>query len=446
MKKMNGSRRITARIHASSDLAQKWGSSAAVSKRRVVLIFNKVAKSLGLTSQSIELMNKLLSFSAEQDWQPSSRPLVWPDNQRLLEQLSFSLASIKRNLRLLSERGLISFKDSPNGRRYGKRENGAIVLHSTFGIDLSPVGVRLIELERLAEEEDRNSDELRQCSRRWTCERRMLAAIIEEAEIYALPGPWRECSAELARLCDLRKSRNDASQLRDLCDALSLVLERAKTAYSAASDSFGFDDHTEQSIRLSSDKCSDMSPLGYDYEPHIQNTKQLSPDLLYNKRRSAKAEQHNIDKAGYASSKTASRKPVATASKIQTISEISEVYLDLTLLRSACPAFAELGGADCQDWREFIDLADKIRPMLGISPDAWNDARATLGLNRSAAALAIIVQKQALNEIQSPGGYLRAMTERHRVGQLRLDRTIKALKLFTHGSTKYVGPKPTGFC
>lgn len=81
--------------------------------------------------------------------------------------------------------------------------------------------------------------------------------------------------------------------------------------------------------------------------------------------------------------------------------------------------------------------------MLGISQDAWNDARAILGLKLSAAALAIIVQKQALGEIQSPGGYLRAMTERHRAGQLRLDLTLKTLFSSLQGSSKNVDPNPS---
>ncbi|WP_408914461.1 plasmid replication protein RepC [Brucella pseudogrignonensis] len=441
-KRTSGSRRITPGIHTTTDLATRWGNDPSATKRRVVLVFNKVARLLGLTSQSIELMNKLLSFSAEQDWQPSTRPLVWPDNQRLLKQLSFSLASIKRNLRILSEKGLISFKDSPNGRRYGKRENGAIVLHSTFGIDLSPVGVRLAELERLAEEEDRNSYELRQLSRRWTCERRMLAAIIEEAQIYALCGQWSECSAELARLCELRKAGNNASQLCDLCDALSLLLERARTAFSVASDGFGLEEQAEQSVR-SGDRCTNLSPLGYEFEPHIQNTKQRSLQPLYNKRRSATAEQPNNHEAGFASSRRASKKPVATASRVQPVPAASEIDLNLSLLCSACPAFFELFGGDCHDWRDFTRLADHVRPMMGISQDAWKDARANLGLCQSAAALAIIVQKQSLNEIQSPGGYLRAMTERHRAGQLRLDLTINTLVLSSQRALNNDNPKPS---
>ncbi|PRA81798.1 hypothetical protein CQ054_20100 [Ochrobactrum sp. MYb29] len=144
-----------------------------------------------------------------------------------------------------------------------------------------------------------------------------------------------------------------------------------------------------------------------------------------------------------ASSRRASRKPVATASRYQPLSDVSEIELKLPLLGGACPAFFELFGGNCHDWRDLTGLADSVRPMLGISQDAWNDARAILGLKLSAAALAIIVQKQALGEIQSPGGYLRAMTERHRAGQLRLDLTLKTLFSSLQGSSKNVDPNPS---
>ena len=65
-----------------------------------------------------------------------------------------------------------------------------------------------------------------------------------------------------------------------------------------------------------------------------------------------------------------------------------------------------------------------------------------LGLKLSVAALAIIVQKQALHEIQSPDGYLRIMTEHHRAGRLRLDLSIKALGLATHNAAKGGDPTP----
>jgi len=73
--------------------------------------------------------------------------------------------------------------------------------------------------------------------------------------------------------------------------------------------------------------------------------------------------------------------------------------------------------------------------MLGISPDAWRDAVATLGENNAAAAIAFILQRcehsseaqrhpgpdgkatvtvHGSPAIRSPGGYLRALTQKGR--------------------------------
>lgn len=431
-KSLKGFRRVTPRIHASAELAAKWDDAHAVPKRRVVLAFNKVARTIGLNSQAIELMNKLFSFSLEQDWQPGSRPIVWPDNQRLLKQLSYSIASLKRNLRVLSEKGLISFRDSPNGRRYGKRIDGAIVLGSTFGIDLSPSGVRLAELEQIAEAEERDNEEIRQLSRRWTRERRMLAGIIETARSYDVDGPWSECAAEMERLCELRRGQCSASLLCDLCDALSDIHERVRTAYSAASEQFTRTSSAE-TVADNDAEGLKVSPMGFNSEPHIQNTKQKSPQSLYNQRRSAFAEQNPSPKAGYASSNRASRKPVATGSHVQPHSSSSQEVPELDVLLDACPALADWATSRLRDWRDLIDLTDRIRPVIGISPNAWNDARVQMGRNLAAAALAVIYQKYTMNEIREPGGYLRAMTDRHRAGQLKLDLSIKSLKMIASG-------------
>lgn len=134
----SGLRKITPAINDAMSLADEWGTQTAVDKRRAVTAFNRVTHLLRLNSQAIELMNKLLSFSQEQDWTGFSRPIVWPDNSRLVCECSFELSALRRNFRKLAEAGLISFKDSPKGQRFGKRDqNGKIVLASSFGIDLS---------------------------------------------------------------------------------------------------------------------------------------------------------------------------------------------------------------------------------------------------------------------------------------------------------------------
>ena len=76
-------------------------------------------------------------------------------------------------------------------------------------------------------------------------------------------------------------------------------------------------------------------------------------------------------------------------------------------------------------WAHVVDAADWVRGDLGISRHAWIEACITMGRYNAAAAIAVIAAKA--NEIRSAGGYLRAMTERARQGNLHLARSIYGL-------------------
>jgi replication initiation protein RepC len=67
------------------------------------------------------------------------------------EALGLSETQTKRLNRCLIEVGLVTMKDSPNGKRYGKRDpKGRIV--EAYGFDLSPLAARHGKFVRLAEE------------------------------------------------------------------------------------------------------------------------------------------------------------------------------------------------------------------------------------------------------------------------------------------------------
>ena len=62
-----------------------------------------------------------------------------------------SQTQVKRLNRALIEAGLITMKDSPNGKRYGQRDpKGHLV--EAYGFDLSPLAMRHAEFMRVAEE------------------------------------------------------------------------------------------------------------------------------------------------------------------------------------------------------------------------------------------------------------------------------------------------------
>ena len=80
-------------------------------------------------------------------------------------------------------------------------------------------------------------------------------------------------------------------------------------------------------------------------------------------------------------------------------------------------------------FHDFVWAAERRVPELGISPDAWNTAREVMG--EDSAMLSILILDARKSEpghaIFKPGGYLRAMTERYRRGELYLIRSLIGL-------------------
>ena len=76
---------------------------------------------------------------------------MWPSALLQQEALGVSETQAKRLNRHLIELGLVTMKDSPNGKRYGRRDaRGRIV--EAYGFDLSPLAARYQEFVQLAEE------------------------------------------------------------------------------------------------------------------------------------------------------------------------------------------------------------------------------------------------------------------------------------------------------
>lgn len=83
------------------------------------------------------------------------------------------------------------------------------------------------------------------------------------------------------------------------------------------------------------------------------------------------------------------------------------------------------GGGGIRNWREFLAAAETARPVLGISPSAWEEAQIAMGEQQAAITLAAIHQKS--DQIKSPGGYLRNLTKRAKEGKFSTWPMIMAL-------------------
>ena len=141
------------------------------------------APRLGLSMPLVHLLDWLFRFTRPQDWEPGGRPIVWPSSALQQDALGLSKSQVQALNRGLINAGLISMKDSPNGKRYGVRNRQGRIVEA-YGFDLSPLAIRHAEFVQLAAEAKADRVLIGRLRRRATIARKGIAQILETAAEY----------------------------------------------------------------------------------------------------------------------------------------------------------------------------------------------------------------------------------------------------------------------
>lgn len=415
-----GSRKVSPALHQAQQIALKYSEIEPVSKQTAVTVAKMAATPLGLTSAEKDVLSILFARSKPIDWAgPTTPPIVWPSNREICIETGLSLATVKRCLRRLAERGLIAFCDSADGKRHGHRCPDTNRILRAYGINLAPIAVRLTELKELHRAANEEKVFGNQYRREITRARRSIRMTIDAALEYQLEGSWIEFLESLSLITDGMKTASmDLTELEEIRTALVSPKERVDNAFLRASNQ------------------ENMNRKEAQNEPRITNYNRASSFRTSSElQRVANAPQHQDSSAFGANG--FSRKPVSGFAGSQPLSpsrpaqpegsgSSSDSEFSLGLVMTACPrmkGFAPgIGG-----WADLVEAADFACHDLGINQSAWIEAREAMGDIAAATAVALILEKRMAQECGSPGGYLRAMTSRARKGELHLARSLFGL-------------------
>lgn len=419
----NGWRKPTPELSAAEQYA-KVGEQLSISRNRAMLAIKKVATELGLKPADKVLLDCFSGFTKVQDWEQGRRPIVWASNQYLMEHTGFSLTTLRRHVRHLVNVGLIAFKESANGKRRGRRdEQGYIV--SAYGFDLAPLAARTEEFEVLYERIQEDRQMCQSLKHQITVIRRIIRAKLDAAVEKGLIGPWVKLTASFELLLERLPKRNHSiERLLDTLDGFSSFKRQIELAFKKAFNV------TSLKVKDTVSKLEEVSinnknkiPTGAIIGTHILSTNKFNPvsSNVNEKRKNTQNRVKPLSFVKYESSEKDIIWGIGGNLKLKTEIEISTVM-------AACPNFAEivrdLGGGYLENWNEFHRMAGKIRPMVGISEDAWNKAQQILSPYVAAAAIALVYDKHISGEVNSPGGYLRGMCEKAKTGELHLERSF----------------------
>ncbi len=340
---------------------------------------------IGVGDRSLAVLNALLSFLPDNELSVENGLVVFPSNVQLsMRAHGMANATLRRHLAALLECGLITRKDSPNGKRYSRKGRGGEITDA-FGFSLAPLLARAEELQQAAESVRAASRALKLVRERITLHRRDIAKLIEVAVAEDIPGDWaaiwkrfRAIVEAIPRQGVLATLEPILSDLATLHDEVAMLLEKHVNAENPSANE-SQNDRQQQNSKP--DSKSDL-------EPGLRNSQ--GPKL----------------------------EPVKTKAE-----DATKTY-PLGLVMKACPEIADYAASGISNWRDLMAIAAQVRGYLGISPSAYEEALDVLGQENTAIVIACMLQRA--ETINSAGGYLRALTEKARAGEFSVGPMLMA--------------------
>ncbi|OCP23623.1 MULTISPECIES: plasmid replication protein RepC [unclassified Ensifer] len=350
---------------------------------------------LGVRDRALAVLSALLSFYPATDLHEASNLIVFPSNAQLTARANgIAGTTLRENLAILVQAGLIHRHDSPNGKRYARKDRDGTV-EAAYGFSLAPLLARSEEIALLAQQVNDENRRLKVIKERVTITRRDVRKLISAAIDEGAAGDWESVEAQfIATVAKLRTAK-EAADFAECLDDLTLLHEGIANLLEAqliSEKSAANDDEFRRHIQNSN------TDSNIELEPSSRN--ELGAGAQYEPR---------------------SRKDAISA-------------FPLGMVLRACPQIADYGQSGrIENWRDLMSAAVVVRSMLGVSPSAYQEACEAMGPENAAVVTACILERAG--HINSAGGYLRDLTGRAARGEFSLGPMLMAL-LRTGGATQ----------
>ncbi len=364
----------------------------AVDKWHVFRELTTGRAAFGLSHRDLAVLQALLSFHPTRDLDPGAGDLiVFPSNKSICGRLNgMPCSTMRRHLAKLVDSGLITRRDSPNGKRY-RRRYGPI--QASYGFDLTPLVVRGAEITKAAKQAQAEGERIKYLREQISLMRRDLTALVDHCR-------------------KAKTQKMDLAAVENLIDQVSRTLRRKLTVDKLEAI------HSELEVILSETRAArspvettEMSTSDVHSEQHIQ-----SSDINRSEKESERIDDQVVvfeDARG---------KPVTRKSD-RTTDERSSV--PMALLLSSCREIAAFAENGIRSMNDLVRAAERSVPMMGISGDAWMQAKSVMGAGEASVVIAAMLER--FEEIKSPGAYLRSLCIRAGNGEFSCVPMVKAL-------------------
>ncbi len=417
---------------------------AAVNKWHLFRTLTAIRERLGVSDRAMAVLNALLSFHQEtaltlpkkshRDVDGAGQGescdlIVFPSNRQLQGRAhGMAETTLRGHLAALVAAGLILRRDSANGKRYARRQGAQQEARQdgqderfseAYGFDLTPLVARVGEFEALHEEMARERRLIQTLKTRITLHRRDISKMIALGLDEGLIGPWEDYRQLFMGLVTPLRQIKTLTAIEQTHAALAALLSDVTNTLNShinVQNTVGNDAKTRRHISNSKTE-------------HFRNLEPSSD--------------------GDGADVSASSETVDLPQALEKVGIQSD--LPLALVLEACPDVKDYhhAGGKIASWSSFQRAAEAVRPMIGISPDAWFEACRVLTPVGAAMAVAMILQRCEYSSeartvpgsspgstvtvingspvIVSAGGYLRALTDKARAGEFTPGPMLMAL-------------------
>ncbi len=365
-----------------------------------------------ITTSEYALLEAIITTAKADAFDKGGRPIVYKSNRQLGYDINKSPGRVSRILSRLYDLGLVTMQDSANFKRYPIRD-GEGDIADACGIDLRVLIARHHELDQLVRQK---REEIRV---RDNAARRFRDAL--RAARYALVSSTERGEVILGRIGS--RVEKIAAFIGSARHAPAQVLRKATMLLEWLADRLRNVNRTPRT----SDIDANMTCTDVENDIHIQITTPKLFEARNDDRRSADAEQVSSLEAGSASKRAFEESLRRRSSQSNRQKHPQPSLVALEHVWRATPSLAEYGYKPPRSWADLDRIAPKLCRIAGVSEDARQRAVDRMGQQAAAVAIALTFEKYTRAEISSPGGYLRAMTDRAASGDLHLNRSVFGL-------------------
>lgn len=223
-----GARRLSFAIIAGQVKAKACPAHVVVDKWKVLRTIIEARRRIGISDRAAAVLSALLSFHPDTELKAATPLVVFPSNRELsLRAHSMPEATLRRHLAALVDAGLIVRRDSPNGKRYVRRDDKGVI-GVAYGFDLSPLVARAAEFDSYAAAEREGREAVRRLREEITLLRRDIAKTLAFVAEAAVPGDWSEITEAFVPLSEQACRGLDRAALKGLSDALSSLRDKLR--------------------------------------------------------------------------------------------------------------------------------------------------------------------------------------------------------------------------